>query len=163
MQTIITIFTVLSMYLNCSQDLNGQYYYNADIEDGIVKTMYVYEKSDNALVQYLSYDFTYDAQGRLTEKTVSRWDCWKKAYQPSYQLHIDYSADSYELTRNDWNERSQSWTPTAEKAVYHLSEGQLTGVSYMKRNGNGDSAYHTVKHLQVLDTYEGMLLAGLDR
>ena len=86
METIITILTVLSMYMNATQNQSSEYYYNADIENGIVTTMYVCHQEAEGLSPRLSFHFDYDAQGRLTEKVVSRWDNWNKCYQPAYRL-----------------------------------------------------------------------------
>ena len=72
MNTIITICTVLSMYMTSLENVNSEYFYNADIVNGIVTTMYVYDSSDTGLTPKFSYDFKYDAEGRLIEKTVNR-------------------------------------------------------------------------------------------
>ena len=140
---------------------SAPYYYNADLDNGIVKTMYVYEKTNDGLANYISYDFEYDEQGRLTDKTVNHWDCWKKCYTPSYKLHLDYSDDCYELTRSDWNERKHAWKPSAEKAVYHIEEDHLTSVEYLQRDA--DNTYHYVNSLSVLNPRDGLLLANATR
>ena len=49
METIITAATVLSMFMNLSNDVNSPYYYNADVENGQVKTLYVYNDNEGQL------------------------------------------------------------------------------------------------------------------
>ena len=68
MGTIITAATIMAMYLNSTGNVNSQYYYNADIENGQVKTMYVYDKQGESLSGKLEYRYTYDNQGRVTSK-----------------------------------------------------------------------------------------------
>ena len=70
MQTIITILTVLNMYINVLNDCTSKFIYNADIENGKVNTMYVYEREGNYITPKLYHQFSYDEHGRLTEKTT---------------------------------------------------------------------------------------------
>lgn len=74
MSTIITTATIMAMYLNAAGSASSQYAYNADIENGQVSTMYVMNKSGNSLSRKLKYTYTYDAAGRLTAKTASRYN-----------------------------------------------------------------------------------------
>lgn len=58
METIITAATVLSMFMNLSNDVNAPYYYNADVENNQVKTLHVYNDNDGLLSARLSYHYT---------------------------------------------------------------------------------------------------------
>lgn len=55
MGTIITAATILATYISSTANINSQYCYNADIENGQVKTMYVYDKDGQALSGKLEY------------------------------------------------------------------------------------------------------------
>ena len=44
MESIITIATVLTMYFNAANDVNSQYLYNSDLEDGVIHKIEVYEQ-----------------------------------------------------------------------------------------------------------------------
>ena len=72
METIITAATVLSMFMNLSNDVNSPYYYNADVENNQVKTLHVYNDNDGLLSARLSYRYTYDDEGRLVSKVAYR-------------------------------------------------------------------------------------------
>ncbi len=161
METIITIFTILSMYMNAAQSSDNKYYYNADIENGIVNTLYVYEKQGEGLNQYLAYDFKYDEQGRLVEKTVNKWDCTEKAYLPSLKLSTTYMNDNYELTLSYWDKQDLAWGPSIEKVIYQYDNGQLSGVSYLAREKGQE--YHSVSHLHILNPDEILLFASNNR
>ena len=71
METIITAATVLSMFMNLSNDVNAPYYYNADVENNQVKTLHVYNDNDGLLSARLSYRYTYDDEGRLVSKVAT--------------------------------------------------------------------------------------------
>ena len=45
MESIITIATVLTMYFNAANDVNSQYLYNSDLEDGVIHKIEVYGKT----------------------------------------------------------------------------------------------------------------------
>lgn len=156
METIITIFTVLSMFMNLSQSTDSQYFYNADIEDGIVKTMYVYNYNGEGLTPKLACHYTYDLQGRLIEKEVCRWDMWTKEYCPDYKMELNYHLNGYDLTRSDWNKKEQDWTPSKDKAIYHIENEQLLSVSTIHRDIFGN--YETYQ-LHIINSMDSHLLA----
>lgn len=154
MNTIITICTVLSMYMTSLENVNSEYFYNADIENGIVKTMYVYDNTDTGLTPKLSYDFKYDAEGRLIEKTANRWDRWNQQYKPSYRQEMTYTDNGYEVTHSVWTKKG--WKST-EKAFYQTENNQVLSVNYLQPNHQGE--FNTIEHLTVIDPMEGRLLA----
>ncbi len=157
MNTIITICTVLSMYMTSLHDINSEYYYNADIDNGIVKTMYVYDKVSNGISPKLSYDFKYDAEGRLIEKTVNIWDSWSKQYKPSFRLEMSYYDNSYEVALSLWNKHKKEWKTSSEKIIYQIENDQVTTVNYLQRNHQGE--YDPIDCMSILDPSEGLLLA----
>ncbi len=157
MDIIITVFTVLSMYLNLSNNANSDYCYNADMEDGIVNTIYVYEKNAEYLTPTFSYHFCYDNNGRLAEKSVYKWDYASKAYEPYYKLNFEYTGDGYELSHCSWSKNNQKWNVSEEKMVYHMDNDQLRWVTHIQQNTTKDHA--SVNHLFVQNPYEDYLLS----
>ena len=158
MQTIITILTVLSMYTTSIQNVNSEYFYNADIENGIVTNLYVYQQGDNGLAPKAMNHYEYDEQGRLTEKVVSRWDIWTKEYQPAYRLQMIYDNDGYELAYSTWNTKEKTWNLSSEKTIYQFEDGQLLSTNSLQRNNQGE--YQSVEHTIIMNPYEDQLLAG---
>ena len=154
MNTIITICTVLSMYMTSLENVNSEYFYNADIVNGIVTTMYVYDSSDTVLTPKFSYDFKYDAEGRLIEKTVNRWDKWNQQYKPSTRLEMTYTDNGYEVSHSVWSKKG--WKAT-EKVFYQMESNQVLSVNYLQPNHQGK--FNTVEHLTVIDPMAGRLLA----
>lgn len=157
METIITIFTVLSMYMNVITNAESKYFYNADINDGVVETIYVFNQNGAGLQEKLACHYDYDEQGRLTEKTVCRWEPYTRQYVPDYKLRLTYNDDCYELARCEWSTRNENWKPFDEKVIYQSINGKLQSVNFLRLDKDGD--YHSVDHLRVLDPYEGLLLA----
>ena len=111
METIITAATVLSMFMNLSNDVNAPYYYNADVENGQVKTLYVYNDNEGQLSARLSYHYTYDEEGRLKSKVAYRHDGLDGQEKPSFRLDYAYNAEGYSVERSAWI------TPTTRRAT----------------------------------------------
>lgn len=111
MQTIITAATILSMYLSAAENSNSSYYYNADMENGKVTTMYVYEADNQMLTSKLAYNYTYDEQERLVKKEVMRWNSVSREWENDYSLNLIYTEDGYELSRSVWDKRTQLTSP----------------------------------------------------
>ena len=66
MESIITIATVLTIYFNAANDVNAPYLYNADMENGVINKVEVYEKkADNQMAAKMEYRYAYDEQGHL--------------------------------------------------------------------------------------------------
>ena len=158
MDIIITVFTVLSMYLNLSNN-PGNYYYNADIENGAVCTLYVYGNQGNYLTPTYAYHFSYDEQGRLSEKAAYRWTEDTQAYSPYYKLHFEYNGMGYELSHCLWSNELNDWKPANEKMVYHLDNNQLRSVTHIQHEH--PSKENAVSHLFVQSPYEDYLLTLL--
>ena len=158
MQTIITILTVLNMYINVLNDCTSNFIYNADIENGKVNTMYVYEREGNYITPKLYHQFSYDEQGRLTEKTTFKWNSWNKNYQASHRLQMTYGTDGYELTHSIWGKKENDWKAMDEKTIYKCENGQLASVEYLHINQQGKQK--VINSLIVSDPFEQLLLAG---
>ena len=47
LETIITVATVLTMYFNAISNVDVSYMYNADMEDGVINKIEVYEQDAN--------------------------------------------------------------------------------------------------------------------
>ena len=75
MESIITVATVVTMYMNAVNSTDANYMYNGEVEDGVVNKIEVYERNDNQqMEQKMEYCYHYDEQGRLSDKEMLSWD-----------------------------------------------------------------------------------------
>ena len=158
MNVIITVFTVMSMYLNLTQSTDNMYYYNADIENGAVTTLYVYENKVGFLTPKLCCHFDYDNQGRLTERINCKWNAEAKSYLPKSCLRFNYTDTDYQLSHCTWNNKDNTWNPTDEKMLYSLDSNQLDSVTHILVGSNDDET--TIKRLFILAPHNNNLYAG---
>ena len=84
MDAIITAATVMAMYLNSLGTENSRYLYNAEMQNGKVASINVYDNSEKYLSQKLQYRFLYDSDNRLVSKEALRWNAEAQQWQPSY-------------------------------------------------------------------------------
>ncbi|MBR6181145.1 MAG: DUF3836 domain-containing protein [Prevotella sp.] len=157
MNVVITVFTVMSMYLNLSQSTDNMYYYNADTENGAITTLYVYEKNADFLTPKLCYHFDYDEQGRLTERISCKWNAEAKSYLPKSCLRFNYTEKDYELSHSTWNNRTSTWNPTDEKMLYSLESNHLDSVTHILVGSNDET---TIQRLFILAPQNDNLYAG---
>lgn len=157
MNVIITIFTVMSMYLNLTKSTDNMYFYNADMENGAVTTLYVFENNAGYLTPKACYHFDYDDQGRLTERISCRWNAEAKSYLPKSCLKFDYSDNGYELSHCTWSSRTNTWNPVDQKMLYGLDSEQLNSVTHILVGHNDDET--TIKRLFILGPQNDNLYA----
>lgn len=131
METIITAATIMAMYFNSASNVNSPYCYNADIENGQVKTMYVYNVDGNSLSAHLEYRYTYDDFGRLTSKTALKTDSFTGKKSPSYRLEYSYMADGYCVEHCKWNEKTASFDHANSRTEYrHVMNNVISVMSF---------------------------------
>ena len=159
MDIIITVFTVMSMYLNLSHSSNNGHYYNADIENGVLSTLYVYDNKSDYLVPTYASHFDYDAQGRLTEKATYKWDTATRTYEPYYKLQFTYCGNEYEIAHCVWSKNTEEWKAAHEKMVYDLDNDHLRSVTHIQFKQADEIP--TVNKLFIEDPYDDYLLAML--
>lgn len=157
METIITVATVLSMYLNASLG-NNQYFYNADMENGQVKTMYVYDRTFDGISPKLEYRYTYDDAERLTTKEALAWNEATGEWQQSYKLSIRYTNDGYEVERCTWDSKANAYKTAEEKAVYRFELNHLMSVNYLQRDKESN-AFKMVDQMLIMNPKNDLLLA----
>lgn len=159
METIITAATVLSTFMNLSTDVNAPYYYNADVENGQVKTLYVYDENDNLLSARLTYRYTYDEQGRLLSKVAYRHDAQGQGECPSFRLDYAYLEDGYSVERSEWDAESQRFAPASGRTEYRNTMEQLTAVTNYEWNELAQAMLQKERFL-VWGNHDDFLLAS---
>lgn len=159
MGTIITAATILATYISSTANINSQYCYNADIENGQVKTMYVYDKDGQALSGKLEYRYTYDRLGRLTAKETLRRDARTGRMTPESMLTYTYSADGYTLERSLWNASAGTYDSADSRTEYRYEAAGVISVTSYELAADG-SISSVKDNMLVMLPVSGELMAG---
>ena len=129
METILTAATILAMYLNLSSNPGSDYAYNAQIEDGAVKTLQVYSSEAEMLTPKLQYSYSYDAEGKVVEKEAQKWNAARSVWEPYYRHAYTYSASGYAVRRTGWNQRTGRYDLPQGMVSYEVVNGSVTAVN----------------------------------
>ena len=160
MESIITVATVMTMYMNAVNSNEAKYMYNGEMEDGVVNKIEVYEKNaDQQMEQKMEYCYHYDEQGRLTSKEMLSWDEAKKDWVKNSRLTYKYYKNGYNVEVSHWNEEKQQYDLPQEVTLYRTKAPSLTTVKTYKMNETQDNMYLTSSML-VMDPLDDHLLAA---
>ncbi len=159
MGTIITAATIITMYLNSLSNPNSQNYYNADIENGILKTMYIYTESGNALTPMVEYRFSYDDLNRVKSKEAFRYNALTRKAEPAYRLDFSYNADGYSVEHSRWNAGKKAYSRADSRTDYRRENGMLVSVHNYEWSDKHDGMM-LVSDMLVMGTADDILFAG---
>ncbi|MGM9702112.1 MAG: DUF3836 domain-containing protein [Prevotella sp.] len=144
MSTIITVTTIMSMYMNLTADTeNSKFFYNANIEDGKVVAIEVYNNNGESLSANLKRLYTYDEQDRLVVRETLKWNKRKMAWEKHSCLAYSYNTDGYNVEKHMWDETKHDYAQANERNRYTVVMDNVLAVNSYKLNkqsGNYDMA-----------------------
>ena len=159
MGTIITAATIMAFYLNSAGNVESPYYYNADIDNGQIKTMYVYDKQGESLVGKTECRYEYDACGRITAKEIYSRSAATGLMTPRSRYEYTYTADGYSLTHRSWNARRQAFGKADSRTDYRMAtEGVMAVTNYELQEGS--SVMTPVSNILAIVPCDRASLAG---
>lgn len=160
MDAIITAATVMAMYFNSVNSNGGRYVYNADIENGRVETISVYDNKDKYLSQKLQYNFLYDSQERLKSKEVLKWSRMNGSWEPAYRMDYTYTDTGYVLERREWDASAGLYCRAEEKMEYAMVLDNVVAVSTYKWSDDA-SGFVLADNVLVMDSRVDGLIAAM--
>jgi hypothetical protein len=93
----------------------------------------------------MRYEFTYDDENRLTNKTASKWDGVKEKWIPYFRMSYQYADNEITLSYARWKEKHQSYDKDVRKSVYEMNAENMP-VAY-----KSNRIYHTVNLLTMAE------------
>lgn len=158
MDAIITAATVMAMYLNSLGSESSRYLYNAEMQNGKVASINVYDNSEKYLSQKLQYRFLYDSDSRLVSKEALRWNAEAQQWQPSYRLNYMYEADGYTLELQRWDADNSAYAMAEEKTEYRMVLGNVTAVNTYRWCDEANS-YELADNMLIMQPHTDYLIA----
>lgn len=136
----ITASTIAMLSVSGMHAISSRFAYNTEIVDNIVMSQTVYKKSNGLyLTNHLRYNFTYDAQDRIEEKEVVRWNPYANQWENDYCLAYSYDIDQYTIEYIRWDKQMQTYSNMVEKKVYSKTGVSLINIaSYTWNNHTGN-------------------------
>ncbi len=163
METIITTATVLAMYFNvATSNNNGDYCYNASVENNKVMNMEVLSKEGNYLSQKLQYRFSYDDQNRLASKEALKWNTVKQQLENYYMLDYVYTDSGYSVEHRAWNSKKNNYELADEKMDYVMVNTNIMAVNYYKAS-ESNNGMELLSNVLVMNPQSDVLLTMTDK
>jgi len=134
---LFTATMVAASILAATNGIGGKFAYNVKSQNGVVTQQAVYkvDKAGKYLSHHLMYDYQYDANNRLTQKTILSWNAATEKWENSRRLNFSYNEGNCTVEYAQWNKKTNCFSGISEKVVYGFdSTNRLTGYQNFKLN-----------------------------
>lgn len=157
----ITNESVMKTYLDAVQTENADYAYNADIENGILTTQYIYRKSQShrgkkaytMLTPHVKHCYNYDAEGRLANRTTYFWNATTGDWQTTYRLDYSYQPGLSIVECSKWNAAANRFASPSDRMVYEVTPGTDSGLVSSYHRKAGRSSFQLTETLAIPSQY----------
>lgn len=157
----ITNESVMKTYLDAVQTENADYAYNADIENGILTTQYIYRKSQShrgknaytMLTPHVKHCYSYDAEGRLANRTTYFWNTAAGDWQTTYRLDYSYQPGLSIVECSKWNAAANRFASPSDRMVYEVTPGTDSGFVSSYHRKAGRSSFQLTETLAIPSQY----------
>jgi hypothetical protein len=157
----ITNESVMKTYLDAVQTENADYAYNADIENGILNTQYIYRKSQShrgknactMLTPHVKHCYSYDAEGRLANRTTYFWNTTAGDWQTTYRLDYSYQPGLSIVECSKWNAAANRFASPSDRMVYEVTPGTDSGFVSSYHRKAGRSSFQLTETLAIPSQY----------
>lgn len=103
------LFVVCGM--SASAEHRSNLIYNSEEANGLKVAETIYKSEGNTLAKYMKYNYTYDAQRRMTQSEGLKWNDRKGEWEKDICLRYAHNGKSVTTTYYKWNQK---------KGVYEL-------------------------------------------
>lgn len=160
MKTLVmtAIFAVTGLANVVATNVEKNFVYNEVRNGNQVESKMVYKLNDDKYLNYhLKYNFKYDAENRILQKEVLKWNEINQAFERYYCLNYNYSEAGTDVEYAMWNNETNDYSDVKEKAVY-LYSGD--GISYLSYKWNDKDSDWKLMAEQTAGSDDTQLFAG---
>lgn len=131
----MTVIFAMTVMINVfGGNIQKNFAYNTVMIGGQVESQMVYKVEEGKyLQQHLQYNFKYDANNRILQKEVLKWNEIERAFERNYCLNYNYSEVGTDVEYALWDSKTNAYSDVKEKAVYLYD---LDGVNYLSYKWN---------------------------
>ena len=140
---VVTNFS--SMVKTAEEGVAVTVFFNEEVQNDLIVAKTIFKQSGTYLYNHMRYEFTYDDENRLTNKTASKWDGVKEKWIPYFRMSYQYADNEITLSYARWNEKHQSYDKDVRKSVYEMNAENMP-VAY-----KSNRIYHTVNLLTMAE------------
>lgn len=101
------LFVVCGM--SASAEHRSNLIYNSEEANGLKVAETIYKSEGNTLAKYMKYNYTYDAQRRMTQSEGLKWNDRKGEWEKDICLRYAYKGKSVTTTYYKWNQKKGAY------------------------------------------------------
>ena len=149
MKTLVmtTIFVMTAVVNAFSANIQQKFAYNTITNDTQqVETQMVYKVEEGKyLHNHLQYNYSYNAEGRISAKEVLKWSKENQRFEKQYCLNFSYDGTDINVEYVAWNSKMNAYADVKAKTVYQINAMGANYQSY-KWNKKDNSWNLTAEH-----------------
>ena len=114
---------VLAVMFLCNLAMSAasprEYMYDTKEENGKVISKVIFLNDNGLLSKEFKYEFSYNENGKVSEKTAYRWNASKETWVPYYQTIYTYNVETGEIntTYGMWNQKKKDFSLNVQNLV----------------------------------------------
>ncbi len=114
---------VLAVMFLCNLAMSAasprEYMYDTKEENGKVISKVIFLNDNGLLSKEFKYEFSYNENGKVSEKTAYRWNESKETWIPYYQTIYTYNVETGEIntTYGMWNQKKKDFSLNVQNLV----------------------------------------------
>jgi len=144
-KVVAFVAMVIVSIMNSEVKAQDRFITNEEVQNDLIVAKTIFKQSGTYLYNHMRYEFTYDDENRLTNKTASKWDGVKEKWIPYFRMSYQYADNEITLSYARWNEKHQSYDKDVRKSVYEMNAENMP-VAY-----KSNRIYHTVNLLTMAE------------
>ncbi|MCD7901139.1 MAG: DUF3836 domain-containing protein [Bacteroides sp.] len=149
-KTIVCIAVLVAGVIGSEVKAQNQFVTNDEVTDGVITSRVIY-RNEGSLYRHAKYDFAYDELGRMTEKSVSKWNSVRNKWEPHYKMSFSYTDTEIVINYGKWNDKKKDYSKSNERSVYELNESNMPVACVIYKWDKKDSNWSMVNKIY----YEG--------
>lgn len=148
---VVSVVFALTSVVNAvsNNNLKG-FAYNTEMNEGRVKTETVFKVENRKyLHNHLQYNYSYNAEGRISAKEVLKWSKENQRFEKQYCLNFSYDGTDINVEYVAWNSKMNAYADVKAKTVYQtVYQINAMGANYQsyKWNKKDNSWNLTAEH-----------------
>lgn len=112
--TIILFVSSFSVFANSN---DGNLIYNSEVVNGIKIGETVYKTDGSSLINYMKYNYKYDANNRMIENESLKWDGLENAWTKNLCIKYIYEGKTITTNYYKWNKENKKYVLVPEMTV----------------------------------------------
>ena len=96
-KAVAFVAMVIVSIMNSEVKAQDRFITNEEVQNDLIVAKTIFKQSGTYLYNHMRYEFTYDDENRLTNKTASKWDGVKEKWIPYFRMSYQYADNEITL------------------------------------------------------------------